>query len=201
MLAVSGVAPSSWNHCTSRFTPRRVPNSPPEHKCNTPLWLCLPPCLIPCSDMANQVVHFTECKDIWSTSLSLLTCAQRQKCALSLNQISSKKSGSSSILFSNHQYITKHFSVSAGVSLCLIRILYEYSWKSFFNILCNNVRERSSSSERLWRDFFDLFTTESHAASTLSGHFAVNIMPDLGFFAFLLRLFTDPMAWNLWTHQ
>ena len=49
--------------------------------------------------------------------LLLLTCPQSQKCASSLNQTLSRRSGSSSILFSNERHITKRFSMSAGVSL------------------------------------------------------------------------------------
>ena len=90
------------------------------------------------------------------------------------------------------------FLMSAGVSLCLSCILYGYSWRSFFKILCNDVRERSSSWKRLRRDFFELLPTESITTSKLSGHLAVNFLPDLGFSAFLLRLFTDSVAHFLW---
>ena len=44
----------------------------------------------------------------------------------------------------------------------------------------------------LWGDFIGLFPTESLTASTLLGHLVVNFLPDLGFYAFLLGLFTDP---------
>ena len=63
-----------------------------------------------------------------------------------------------------------------------------------FKIRCNDARERPSSGERLWGDFFGLLPTESLTASTLSGHLAVNFLPDQGFSAFLLRLFTGPVA-------
>ena len=65
-------------------------------------------------------MFFKECKSLWSTSsrayephytqLSPLTCPRSQKYTLLLNQTSSRKSGSSSILFSNHRHITKGFS-------------------------------------------------------------------------------------------
>ena len=73
------------------------------------------------------------------------------------------------------------------MSLCLIWILYGYNWKSFLKILRNDTRERASSWECLWRYFLGLLPTESLTASTFSGHFAVNILPDLGFSAFFLR--------------
>ena len=57
--------------------------------------------------------------------------------------------------------------------------------------------ERPSFWERLQREFFELLPTESLTASSLSQHLAVNFLPDLGFSAFLLRLFTELMAWNL----
>ena len=70
---------------------------------------------------------FHRVKGLWSTSsgafalrytqLLLVTCPQSQKWASSLNQRSSKKSRSSSILFLNHRHTTKRFSMSAGVSL------------------------------------------------------------------------------------
>ena len=95
--------------------------------------------------MATQAVHFIECEGLWSissgasvpqyTQLLLLTCPPSQKDALSLHQTSSGKSGSSSILFSNHKHITKRLSMSAGVILCLIWILYDCSWRFFFKIL------------------------------------------------------------------
>ena len=87
------------------------------------------------------------------TPLLLLACPPSQKCDSSLNQTSSRKSGSSSVLFPNHRHITKSFPISAGVSLYVIWILYGYSWRSFFKILRNDARERQSSLERLWRDF------------------------------------------------
>ena len=73
-------------------------------------------------------------------------------------------------------------SMSAGMSLCLIWIPYGYSWRSFFKILCNDARERPSSWEHLRKDIFGLLRIDSLTASTLSGHFADNILPDLGFF-------------------
>ena len=87
------------------------------------------------------------------------------------------------------------------VSLCLIWILYGYSWRSFFNILCSDAREISNSWEYLWSDFFRLLPVKSLTASTLPGHLAVNFLPYLGFSTFLLRLFTYPVAWNLCTQR
>ena len=49
-----------------------------------------------------------------------------------------------------------------------------------------------------WKDFFRLLLTEFLTASTLAGHLVVNFLPDLGFSAFLLRLFTDSVTWNLY---
>ena len=164
--------------------------------------------IISCFEMATQAVHFTECKGLWRTLSALqdtqllqLTCPQSQMCVSSLNQTSSRKSGSSSILFSNHWHITEHFSMSDGGSLCLIWILYVYSWRSFFKILCNEAHERPSSWEHLPRDFFRLLPTESLSTSTLLGHLLVNFLPDMAFSAFLFRWFTDPVAWNLSTEQ
>ena len=50
-------------------------------------------------------------------------------------------------------------------------------------------------------DFFRLLQTESPTASALSGHLTVNYLPDLGFSAFSLRLFINPVAWNLCTQR
>ena len=58
----------------------------------------------------------------------------------------------------------------------------------------NDVRVKPSSWERLRREFFRLLPTESLTASTLSGHLAVSFLPDLGFPAFSLWLFTDPVT-------
>ena len=55
-------------------------------------------------------------------------------------------------------------------------------------------REKPRSWERLQRDFFEHLPTEALSTSTLSGHPVVNFLPDHGFFAFLLRLFTDTVA-------
>ena len=60
--------------------------------------------------------------------------------------------------------------------------------------LSNSTLERPSLWERPQRDFFGLLPTESFTASTLSGHFAVNLLPDLGFSAFLWKLITDPVT-------
>ena len=145
--------------------------------------------IIPCFKMATQAVLFTVCKRLWSTTsrataphyphLLLLTYPRSQKCDSSLNQISSRKSGSSSILFSNHWHISKRFSMSAVVSLCLIWILYRYSWRSFFKNLCNDARERPSSWERVRRNLFGVLLSDSLTASTLSEYLAVNFLPDL----------------------
>ena len=121
---------------------------------------CGSDCLLACFFKPKQSDYFifwdsqpcvSQCKGLCSTlsetsvpqytQLLLLTCPQNQKCALLMNQTSSRKSGSSSIFFSNHQHVTKHFSMSAGVSLCLIWIRYGYSWISFFKILCNDAHE------------------------------------------------------------
>ena len=68
--------------------------------------------------------------------------------------------------------------MSAYVNLCLLWILCGYCWRSFFKIFCNDARERPSSWERLRKDFFGLLPTESLTSSTLSGHLAVNFLPD-----------------------
>ena len=60
--------------------------------------------------------------------------------------------------------------------------------------LSYNAREKPSSWERLRKDFFGLFPKESLTVSTLSEHLAVNFLPDLGFSAFLLRLFIDSVV-------
>ena len=161
--------------------------------------------------MVTEVMHFTECKDFWSNSsgvsvpqdtlLFVLTCSQSKKCSLKLNQTSSRKSGSLSILFSNHRHITLHFSISPGVSICLVFVLDAYSWRSFLEILCNNISERPSSWERVRRDFSKVLPTESLTAFTLSRHLAVNFLPDLVFSTFLLRLFNAPVSGNLCTQR
>ena len=84
--------------------------------------------------------------------------------------------------------------MSARVSLCLIWILYGYSWRSFFKILGNDVQERLGSWERLQRGFFRLLPTESLTTSILSGHLAINFLPDLRFSASSLRLFIDSVT-------
>ena len=91
-------------------------------------------------------------------------------------------------------------SMSAGVNLYLIGNLYECSWRFFFNIFLDDTHERPSSLERRRRDF-GLLPTESFTAYTLFEHLAVHCLPDFGFFAFLLRLFTDPIAWYLCTQR
>ena len=53
--------------------------------------------------------------------------------------------------------------MSAGVSLCLVWILYEYSWRSFFTILYNNAREKPSSWEHLLRLFRTPSDRNSHS--------------------------------------
>ena len=78
---------------------------------------------------------------------------------------------------------TRNF-ISAGVSWCLIWILYGYYWRSFFKFLCNNAGARPISWERLRRDFFGFLPTESLIPSTSSGHLAVIFLPALGFSAF-----------------
>ena len=65
--------------------------------------------------------------------------------------------------------------------------------------LTYSAHERPRSWERVQGG--DLFPTEALTASTLSWHLAVNSLPYLGFSAFLLRLFTDHVAWNLCTIQ
>ena len=82
--------------------------------------------------MSNQAVYITESKGFWSTSsgasapkytqLSLLTFPPSQKYTSPLNQTSSRKSWSSSILFSNHRHITKRFFMLA---------LWVYVWSGF----------------------------------------------------------------------
>ena len=68
--------------------------------------------------------------------------------------------------------------------------------RSFFMILCNDVRERPGSLERHRENFFGLLQTESLTTFTSSGHIAVNLRTDLGFYAFLLRLFIESVTWN-----
>ena len=63
--------------------------------------------------------------------------------------------------------------------------------------LSYSARERPSSQEHLPRDFLGLLLTEFLTASTLSGHFVINFLPDMWFSAFFLRLFTDSVAGNL----
>ena len=80
IMAECEISPSCWNHCTSCFTPRRVPSALQNLFCtsmkctfvtvtasftafsnqNGPIILCF--------EMTTQVVHFKECKDFWSTS-------------------------------------------------------------------------------------------------------------------------------------
>ena len=124
------------------------------------------------------------------TQLLQLTCPQSQKYASSLNQTLSRKSVSSSILFLNHWHITKHFSMSAGVSLCLIWILYGH----FFKILCSNAREKN----KFWGTSLEgLFWIPSNRISHCI-HIVRTSCSQLparsGFSTFLLRLFTDPVA-------
>ena len=178
-----------WSKCP--------PRTCSGHQCNTPLWQWLPLCLH-CRAKTVRIFYVLRWS-LWSASSGAstpryilvlpLTCPQCPKYASSLNQTPSRKSGSTSILFLNYR-----FSMSAGVSLCLIWILHGYSWRSLFKILCNNARKRLSS----WV-FFGLLPTKSLSTYTLSGHLAVNLLPDFGFSAFLLRLFTDPVVWNLCT--
>ena len=161
-------------------------------------------------DMATQFVHLTGCQDFWRTSpgfympqnpLFLLpTCPESKKCALSLNQTSSKNSGSSSILYFDHRHITTHFAMSAGVSFYFIGILYGCRWRSLIRILCNEARERPSFRLNLWMDFFGLFPTDSPTAFRLRRVLALSFLPNLGVSVFLLSLFTVPVAQNLCVH-
>ena len=138
------------------------------HQSNVLLRQWLPPLLrfqiktvpiILCIKISSPAMHVTECKGLLNTpsrasvpqhtKLLLFTCSRTPKFASSLNQTTSWKSESSLNLFSKHQHITKLHFISAGVSTCLIWILYEYSWMSFFKILCNDLSERPSSLVRL----------------------------------------------------
>ena len=67
--------------------------------------------------------------------------------------------------------------MSSCVNLCLIWILCDYSWRSFYKILCNDARERPNSLEHLRRGFLRLLPTESLTTSTLLGYFAVSQPP------------------------
>ena len=90
-----------------------------------------------------MAMPFTNFKGLWNTSfgasvpppqytkLFLLTCSQSQKNVL---RHWTKHHRESLILFNlvlEPQHITKHFAMSATVSLCLIWILYGHSWRSF----------------------------------------------------------------------
>lgn len=112
-------------------------------------------------ETVTQAVHFTECSGLWSilsnycdsqnTEFLLLTCPQSKKCAVSLNKTLSRNSGSwSRTAGTSH---STHFSMSAGVSFCLIWILYGYSWR-YFKFLWTNPRERSISWKRCRMFFF-----------------------------------------------
>ena len=82
---------------------------------------------------------------------------------------------------------TSFFFMSSDVILCLIWIMYKYNWRFFFKIVCNDVGESLSSKERLLRDFL---------GQNLLPHLYCDyiFLPDLGFYALLLRLFIDHVA-------
>ena len=67
--------------------------------------------------------------------------------------------------------------------------------------LSYSARERPSSRECRRRDFFGIIPTDTLTISTLSEHLAINFLLDLGFSAFLLRLFIDSVAWKLCTQR
>ena len=111
-------------------------------------------------------------------SYCVLICLQCQKCASLPNQTLSWKSGSSSILFSNHWHINKCFSMSAGVILCLIWSLYGYSWISFFFKYslqrCTwKTMFFGTSSEILFRTLSHIFRTPSSQLPARSGIFCL----------------------------
>ena len=66
--------------------------------------------------------------------------------------------------------------------------------KIFFKIPLNGTRKRPSSWDRLRKNIFGILPKESLSACTLSEHLAVSFLSDMGFFAFLMRLFADPVG-------
>lgn len=86
MLAVSGVIPFCWNHCTSRFTPQSVP-SVLQKLLSRPIvvtgsssvssYLNCP--IMSCFEMTTHIMHYTECKGLCSTSYT--TCVSQSTCS------------------------------------------------------------------------------------------------------------------------
>ena len=48
---------------------------------------------------------------------------------------------------------------------------------------------------------FGLLPTESLTVFEFSGHLAIIFLPDMEYSDFLLRVFIDPVAWNLCTQR
>ena len=84
------------------------------------------------------------------------------------------------------------FSISAGASLYLIWNLgtAEDLSSRFFVTMHVEVQFLGN----VFRGYFSNSSLYSH-----SGHLAVKFLPDLEFSTILLRLFTDPVAWNLYS--
>ena len=104
-------------------------------------------------------------------------------------------------LIQNHWHTSTHFVMWFCVRVCLIWILYEYNWRSFFKILWMDDRERPNSWQRLRSDFFGLHPTESFTASTFSGDLAVSFLPLVDFCRFLVDFINVPVSLNVFTQQ
>ena len=155
--------------------------------------------IIPCFKIATQTVHYTECKGLWSTSsvasvphytqLLLLTCSQSLKYASSLNQTSWRKSRSYSILFTNHRHITRSGFCKGTAEDTYFRFFAMMHGKD--QVLGNVFRGTFSDS------FRQNLSPISHCQDILQST-SCQIW-DL--FTFLLKLFTDPVSWNLCTQR
>ena len=89
------------------------------------------------------------------------------------------------------RYVFFEFRDSYVLSLWTFDVRFTHSHIMAMVHLSYSGRERPSFWERLRKNFFGLLPIEFLTATTLSGHLAVNFLPDLGFSAILLRLFTD----------
>ena len=151
--------------------------------------------------MVTKAVHFSECKDLWSTSSR---APQYTQFAIDITRSVLRRKTK---LHQGNQDPLQSSSRTTGISLNIFsnQLGWVYAWSGF----CMGTGEDTSISffakikflEMSSEGFFRLLPTESLTASTLSGHLAVNFLSDLGSSSFLLGLLTDPVTRNLCTQR
>ena len=158
--------------------------------------------------MATQAVHLPECQGIWSTS-SVVYMPQNplflaidvpKEHEMSLiaepNIIKEFRLPFDLVLGS-----PSHHSTFCYVSWCDFLLYLDPLWVRMKILDEDSLRwstwiERPSSRLNLLMYFLGLFLTDSLTPFRLTRVLALSFLPDLGVSAFLLSLFTDPLARN-----